>query len=145
MAALARGGEAGAGAPPPATIAVWNLRTGAVTVLGQTVASAYLGPIRAVRPPGAGYSLIAWMPSRCKLLINCPIQVTNTATRSSITLHSPMPHGFALGGAFSPDGRELAVIVNTSPGPCCATAELAIASSRTGSLRTVPPARFPLC
>jgi hypothetical protein len=128
--------------PRPARIGVWNLRTGAVTVLGQTVASAYFGPIGAVTPPGAGYSLIAWMPSRCKLLISCPIQVTNTATGSSITLHSPMPNGFALGGAFSPDGRELAVIVNTSRGPCCATAELAIASSQTGSLRLVPRARF---
>ena len=128
--------------PRPATIAVWDLRTGAATVLGQTVASAYFGPISAVTPPGAGYSLIAWMPSRCKLLVNCPIQITNTATRSSITLHSPMPHGFALGGAFSPDGRELAVVVNTSRGPCCASAELAIASSRTGSLRLVPRARF---
>jgi hypothetical protein len=128
--------------PRPARIAVWNLRTGAVTVLGQTVASAYFGPISAVTPPGAGYSLVAWMPSRCKLLINCPIQVTNTATGSSITLQSPMPHGFALGGAFSPDGREIAVIVNTGRGPCCATAELAIASSRTGSVRLVPRARF---
>jgi len=128
--------------PRPATIALWNLRTGAVTVLGQTVASAYFGPIEVVTPPGAGYSLIAWMPSHCKLLINCPIQVTNTATGSSITLHSPMPNGFALGGAFSPDGRELAVIVNTSRGPCCAAAELAIASSQTGSLRLVPRARF---
>lgn len=57
-------------------------------------------------------------------------------------LHSPMPDGFALGGAFSPDGRELAVIVNTSQGPCCATAELAIASTQTGSLRLVPRARL---
>ena len=128
--------------PRPARIGVWNLRTGTVTVLGQTVASAYFGPISAVTPPGVGYSLIAWMPARCKLLINFPIQVTNTATGSSITLHSPMPNGFALGGAFSPDGREIAVIVNTSPRPCCATAELAIASSQTGSLRLIPRARF---
>jgi hypothetical protein len=126
----------------PATIGVWNLRTGKVTVLGQTVASAYFGPIGAVTPPGAGYSLIAWMPSHCGLLIDCPIQVTNTATGSSITLRSPTPDGFALGGAFSPDGRELAVIVDTSPGPCCATAELAIASAQTGALRLVPRARF---
>jgi hypothetical protein len=128
--------------PHPATIAVWNLHTGGVTALGQTVASAYFGPISAVTPPGAGYSLVAWMPSSCKLLINCPIQVTNTATGSSITLHSPMPHGFALGGAFSPDGRELAVVVNTGRGPCCAAAELAIASAQTGSLRQVPQARL---
>jgi hypothetical protein len=128
--------------PRPAWIGVWNLRTGKVTVLGQTVASAYFGPIGAVTPPGGGYGLIAWMPSRCGLLINCPIQVTNTAAGSSIMLRSPTPNGFALGGAFSPDGRELAVIVNTGPGPCCATAELAIASSLTGALRLVPRARF---
>jgi hypothetical protein len=128
--------------PGLATLAVWDLRTGAVTVLGQTVASAYFGPISAVTPPGAGYSLIAWMPSRCELLVSCPIQVTNTATGSAITLHSPTPNGFALGGEFSPDGRELAVIVNTGRGSCCATAELAIASSQTGSLRLVPRARF---
>jgi hypothetical protein len=128
--------------PRPATIAVWNLLTGAVTVIGQTVASAYFGPIGAVTPPGADYSLIAWMPSRCKLLINCPVQVTNTATGSGIALHSPTPHGFALGGAFSPDGRQLALIVNTSRRPCCAAAELAIASSQTGSMRLVPQARL---
>lgn len=80
--------------PRPATIAAWHLLTDAVTVIGQTVASAYFGPISAVTPPGADYSLIAWMPSRCKLLINCPVQVTNTATGSGIALHSPMPHGF---------------------------------------------------
>ena len=128
--------------PRPARIGVWNLRTGTVTVLGQTVASAYFGAIGAVTPPGAGYSLIAWMPSRCKLLSNCPIQVTNTATGSSITLTSPMPNGFALGGAFSPDGRELAVIVNTGRGPWGAAAELAIASSQTGSLHLITRARF---
>jgi hypothetical protein len=63
-------------------------------------------------------------------------------TLRSRTLRSPLPYGFALGGAFSPDGRQLAVFVNRSPGTAGGTAQLAIVSTRTGTSRLVPGARF---
>lgn len=66
----------------------------------------------------------------------------DTATLSGRTLRSPLGYGFALGGAFSPDGRQLAVFVNRSPGTGGGTVQLAIVSTRTGAMRLVPRARF---
>jgi hypothetical protein len=68
----------------------------------------------------------------------CPITITNTVTLVSRTLRSPPGDGFVLGGAFSPDGRHLAVFANDSPEPGGQTAGLAIASTITGAVRLVP-------
>jgi hypothetical protein len=136
---------------PPA-LAVWNQDSGQVKILGRSV-GAFMGAglgggvgdvIGAYTPPGAGYSLLAWMPASCRFPVSCPIRITNTSTLSSRTLRSPLPYGFALGGAFSPDGRLLAVFVNRSPGTGGGTAELAIVSTRTGALRLVPGTRLAL-
>ncbi len=96
----------------------------------MSVASA----IGAYTPQGAGYSLLAWMPASCRFP-SCPIKITNTVTRASRTLRSPLRHGFVLGGAFSPDGRQLAVFAFASPQPGGQTAELAIVSTATGVVR----------
>jgi hypothetical protein len=128
--------DAQALAQPP-DLAGWNPQTGRVTVIGRAVGHA----IGAYTPRGAGYSLLAWMPAGCRFLL-CPIKITNTATLSSRTLRSPLRDGFVFGGAFSPDGRQLAVFVNRSRKAGGQTAELAIASTATGAVRLVPAVRM---
>jgi hypothetical protein len=100
--------------------------------------------IGAYTPPGGRNSLIAWVPVPCASG-NCPIQITSTATRATVTVRSPLPYGFAQGAAFSPDGTRLAVFVRTASlsSSCCANnSVLAIVTTRTGALRTVPAARL---
>lgn len=122
--------------PGPAglVLALWNPARGRVTVIGRA-----RGVIGAYTPPGARYSLLAWLPARC-----CALTVTNTATRSATTVHSPFPGGFALGGAFSPAsaaGAWLAVYLNAGSG---ASARLALVDLATGALRVVPGVRVAL-
>jgi hypothetical protein len=132
----------------PPQIAVWDPRTGLLRVIGKGVSAPWGSPmgaaIGAYTPPRAGYSLLAWMPASCQYPLSCPIKITNTSTLASLTLRSPFPHGFALGGAFSPDGKQLAVFVNRSPGDGGGTAELAIADTATGALRIVASAHYPV-
>src|SRR5580704_16831518 len=102
------------GGPPKQShtvMAIWNPETGAVKAIGRDIEL-----MAAYTPPGARYSLLAWESSRCSLGQNCPLRITNTATSSTKTLRSPVHHGFAVGGAFSPDGKELAVMMGTAPG-----------------------------
>jgi hypothetical protein len=132
----------------PPQIAVWNPRSGLLRVLGYGVSAPWGPPmgaaIGAYTPPDAAYSLLAWMPASCEYPLSCPIRITNTATLASVTLASPFPYGFALGGAFSPDGKQLAVFVNRNPGDGSGTAELALADTRTGALRMVVPVQYPV-
>jgi hypothetical protein len=111
----------------PAELAVWNPVTGQIRRLGRAE-----GAITAYTPPTGAYSLLAWMPASCRIP-SCPITITNTVTRSSHTLHSPLHHGFVLGGAFSPDGRHFAVFANLSGQSGGQPAELAIASTGTSA------------
>lgn len=130
----------------PAQLAVWNPGTGRLQVIGRGVSAPWGPPLGAVisayTPPGARYSLLAWMPASCQYPLSCSIRITNTATLASLTLRSPFRYGFALGGAFAPDGRQLAVFVNGGPGDGGGTAELAIADTATGALRVVTAARY---
>jgi hypothetical protein len=125
--------------PVPVTLADWDVRTGHVTVLGRVI-SADFGVIGVSTPPGSGPGLVAWVPPACRIW--CAIRIASTSTDSGPTLRSPLGHGFALGGAFSPDGRQLAVFVNRTPGQGGEWAQLAIANSRTGALRLVPGVRI---
>ena len=127
--------------PAPARLGDWNPQTGRVTVLGQAV-SANFGIIAAVTPPGGRSGLVAWVPPGCRGW--CVIRIANTSTGAILTLRSPLRYGFALGGAFSPDGRELAVFVNRTPGGGGQTVQLATASTTTGVLRLVPRVRVVL-
>jgi hypothetical protein len=133
----------GASGPHPAKLAVWNPDSGRLTLIGSGV-SASGGLLGTVTPPGANYSLVAWWRGAC-YPSSCTIEITNTATRSTRTLRSPLGHGFAYGVAFSPDGGELAAFANTfdlstTPAP----AELAIISTRTGAARLVPHVSLPM-
>src|SRR5690242_3276067 len=94
----------------PRTLGVWDPRSGTVAVIGRELAV-----IGAYTPPGARFSLLAWLPAACPFPDNCLIRITNTATLSTRTVRSPLPGGFAVGGAFSPDGTQLAVFPQTAP------------------------------
>lgn len=121
----------------PTKLAVWNPDSSRLTLISSGV-SASGGLLGTVTPPGANYSLVAWWRGSC-YPDSCTIEITNTATRSTRTLPSPLGHGFAYGVAFSPDGSKLAAFANTvgiSTTP--ASAELAIISTRTGTVRLVP-------
>lgn len=124
--------------PAPVTLADWNPGTGRVTALGQVV-SANFGIIAAISPGRPDSGLVAWVPPTCRGW--CVIRLANTSTGQILTLRSPLRYGFALGGGFSPDGRELAVFVNRTPGGGGQTVQLAIASTTTGTLRLVPGVR----
>jgi hypothetical protein len=123
----------------PVTLAVWNPATGSVRIIGRD-----RDIIDAYTPPGGRYSLIAWAPARC-MPGNCPIEITSTATRATVTARSPLPYGFAAGAAFSPDGTRLAVFERTASisSSCCANSSvLAIVNTRTGAVRAVRAARL---
>ena len=124
----------------PPDLAVWNPRTGLMTVLGRAIGNNVPNVVGAYTPPGAGYSLLAWIPASCRRLL-CPITITNTATLASRTLRSPLGYGFVPGGAFSPDGRHLAVFANSRPLAGARSAELAIVSTENGAARMVPTVR----
>lgn len=117
-------------------------------------------PGRKVRPLGASddlaldvytaptgrYSLVAWVPRCAKhpraFGSGCPLAITNTATGKTVTVPSPRSYGFT-GGAFSPDGTELATFVNTdNPADPFRTpySELALINTTTGALRLDPKA-----
>jgi hypothetical protein len=127
----------------PATLAVWSPVTGKVTIIGRG-----LDVLDAYTAPGGRYSLLAWTPAGC--VRHCPVGITNTATRASLTVASPGRYGFTYGGlftsgAFSPDGSRLAVFLNTTNPQDSGTepvSELAIVSTRTGALQLVPAARL---
>jgi hypothetical protein len=136
----------------PPRLAVWDPRTGQVSVLGRAAGTSYGAVIGAYTAPGAGTSLLAWMPAACHGPSGCPVRITTTEARPghnpsgrawpSRTLRSPLPWGFALGGAFSPDGQQLAVFVNRGPGNGGGLVQLAIASTSSGALHLVPGARL---
>jgi hypothetical protein len=123
-------------------VGVWNPGTGQVKIIGRA-----LDVLDTVTPPGASYSLLAWS-SGC--LRRCQLGITNTSTLARVTVRSPGRYGFTYGGpfssgAFSPDGRHLAVFLNTTDPQDPSGlpySELAIASTRTGALRLVPAVRL---
>ena len=117
-------------------LALWNPDRGRVAVVGRAVAV-----IDAFTPPGARYSLLAWLPAGCGFPGDCALRITNTATLSSTTVRSPLPGGFAMGGAFSPGGTRLAVFLNAGTGQ---TAQLALVDPVTGAVRVAPRPRLEL-
>jgi hypothetical protein len=123
----------------PRDLATWDPATGKVTLMARGAVA-----IGAYTPPGGRNSLIAWAPAPCTSG-NCPIEITSTATRATMTARSPLPYGFAQGAAFSPDGTRLAVFEQTASinSSCCANnSVLAIVNTRTGAVRAVPAARL---
>jgi hypothetical protein len=64
--------------------------------------------------------------------------VTNTRTRTSTRIYSPLPYGFDVGGGFSPDGLQLALFIKTNTGLYDPATQLAVANILSGQLRLVP-------
>jgi hypothetical protein len=124
----------------PQLYALWDPARGTVRVLGRGLAV-----IGSWTPPGAGHSLLAWLPASGRLAGDCRLRITNTATWSTTRVRSPLNGGFAAGGAFSPDGTRLAVFPRTGPqGKSAGQARLALVNLRTGTLRMAREPRIPL-
>jgi hypothetical protein len=124
---------------PQLAFGVWYPRTGLLRIIGRDG-----GVMAAYTPRRARYSLLAWSSGPCKNW-NCPIKITNTATLATVTVRSPLGHGFTdPGAAFSPGGRQLAVFVRrasiNSSWPN--HSELALINTRTGRLRLVRAAKL---
>ena len=117
-------------------MAVWDPNTGALKAIGTDI-----GVMAASTPPGARSSLLAWLPARCSAGQNCPLRITNTATMSTKTVRSPLHHGFAIGAAFSPSGKQLAVFVNRNP-LGTGTVQLAMVDTATGAMRLAGAVRL---
>jgi len=120
----------------PQNLAVWNPGRGGVRIIGRGRGAEVMA---AYTPPGARYSLLAWQPAGC-LSGDCPIEITNTATMATVTVRSPLRHGFTtFRAAFSPDGSRLAVFARTgSLDPLRDNgSELGLADTRTGAVRLV--------
>jgi hypothetical protein len=115
--------------PGGTVIGLWNPAGHRVTVIGRAG-----GVIGAYTPPGSGHTLLAWLPADCG---DCPVEITDTATMAVRSVRSPLSHGYALGGAFSPDGSRLALFVRVNSSD---EARLALVNLATG---TVTLAREP--
>jgi hypothetical protein len=122
------------------TMAVWSTMTGKITLIGQG------GPMAAYTPRDGRYSLLAWAPDSCANQAFCTVNITNTATRTTVRALSPLHHGYSQAGenavAFSPDGSRLAVFARTAPLSRNTVSELAIVDTRTGSLKLVRSVRL---
>jgi hypothetical protein len=132
--------HAGDASRRPWNLAVWNPATGTVKIIGRG-AALVLG---SYTPPAARYSLVAWEPPNC-LLGNCPIEITDTASLATVTVRSPLRHGFIISGAsFSPGGAELAVFARTASLSPVRTSisVLTLITTRTGAVRMVPDAHL---
>ena len=124
----------------PQVFGLWHPGGHTVQVLGRGLAV-----FAAYTPPGGRYSLLAWLPAACPFPDNCLLKITNTATLATRTVRSPLPGGFAIGGAFSPDGTRLAVFPQTLPrGLAPGYARLALVDLRTGAMRVAPRPRITL-
>ena len=124
----------------PRVFGLWDPGSGTVDVLGRGLA--VLGAYTA---PEGRYSLLAWLPAVCRFPDNCLLKITNTASLATRTLRGPLPGGFAVGGAFSPDGTRLAVFPQTPHrGMAPGYARLALVDLSTGAARVVPKPRITL-
>jgi hypothetical protein len=115
----------------PLTLAIWDPATGHVQIVGKAwkVIGTY------TKPKGHS-SLIAWLPARCEVVHNCPLEITDSSTLATRSVYSPFGQGFEWGGGLSPDGSVLAAFV---PGPfhLSPTARLVLITG-AGRIRAVP-------
>lgn len=128
--------ERPSGQPGVFTFGIWDPSSGHIRVIGND-----WGIIDSFTPPGAHTSLLALVPANCGFDRACPIKIITTTTLAAVSVHDPLPYGFDVGGAFSADGRRLAVFVKTNSGAVNPTTQMAVANTRTGALHLVKGAR----
>jgi hypothetical protein len=124
--------------PPTATVGLWNPVTGQVRILGVGI-----GVFGVYTPPGARYSLVVWAPLSRAVAQDDSLRITNTSTRATVVVRSPLHYGFVAAGApaFSPGGTQMAVFVRTARlGSSDEMSRLAIVNTSTGLARLVPRA-----
>jgi hypothetical protein len=130
------------GAALTPTLAVWNPATGRVRTIARIwkMVGTFTGP--------TGHSsVIAWLPAVClHSATNCRLALTDSATLTTRFVPSPLRQGFEFGGAFSPNGAQLAVFIGLSeqqesslptyqrPSP---VTQLALVNTKSASLRVV--------
>jgi hypothetical protein len=122
--------------PRIARVGLWDPAKGQVRILGVGI-----GIFGLYTLPGARHSLIAWVPPSREIWQDNSFRITNTSTRATVTVRSPLHYGFVSSGApaFSPGGTQMAVFVRTARlGSENGTSRLAIVSTSTGSVRIVP-------
>lgn len=123
-------------------LGIWTERTGRVRVLSRTTAVV----MSSYTPRGADYSLLAWEPGGCGVW-HCPLEITNTGTMHTLTVHSPLRYGFMIsqsGAAFSPDGTKLAAFASVTDPLSGAGPEsgLTLINTRTGAVQPVRSVRL---
>jgi hypothetical protein len=75
----------------------------------------------------------------------CWLLLTDTGTRRTTRVDSPLPGaGFYGGGAFSPDGSQLAVFIATNQGSVNPAARLGIVDVDSGQLRVIDESDVPV-
>jgi hypothetical protein len=117
-------------------LGLWDPLTGGVTTLGHD-----WGVIDAHTGGNGTPGLLAWIPATCNGRPVCPLQITNITSGRTTTVGSPLPYGFDVGGAFSPDGSRLAVFVKANAGDVNPAMQLALVDTTTGSIRLIPGAK----
>jgi hypothetical protein len=128
--------ERPSGQPGVFTFGIWDPSGGRIRVIGNE-----WGIIDTYTPPGGHSSLLALVPAHCGFDRACPIKIITSTTLAAVTVHDPLPYGFDVGGAFSADGRRLAVFVKTNSGAVNPTMQMAVVTTRTGALHVVKGAR----
>jgi hypothetical protein len=116
----------------PLHFGLWNPKTGHVTPLG------YDWGLIDAHTARDGTTLLAWLPGTCELQQDCGLDITNLRTGTTLTVPSPLPYGFDIGGAFSPDGSELSVFVRTNNGDVNPAMQFGLVDTNTGHLRLIP-------
>jgi hypothetical protein len=119
----------------PSTLAIWNPSTGRVRAMGKV-----WNVIGTYTPPGGRRSLVAWLPANCLADSNCSLRITDTSNLSYRSVANPLGFGFDSGGAFSPDGRQLAVFANFNDRKVSQATQLGMVDTRSGTLHMVPAA-----
>jgi hypothetical protein len=119
-----------------ARVGLWNASTGRVRVLGRGIS------IFGAYTSAAGrYSLVAWAPDSREYAADDSLRITSTSTGATVTVRSPLHHGFVASGApaFSPGGKQMAIFVRTARlGYSSGLSRLAIVDTSTGAVRLVP-------
>jgi hypothetical protein len=131
-------------------LAIWDPTTGTVRVVGR---DAFV--IGSYTRPGANHSLLAWIDGRGAGINDDRLAITDTATMNTRLISSPqsavfssavtefgpqiMEFGgnFVGGGAFSPDGRQLAAFVTAFRPHDWPDAQLVLVDPSTGSVRLI--------